>query len=68
MERPQTVLLGGVPAEALQRYALEHDDVLVARRRGHGGSRALLGTLASRLARESRLPVLLAGRALPEAA
>ncbi|MEX1009302.1 MAG: universal stress protein [Acidimicrobiia bacterium] len=61
--------MGGVPAEALQRYALEHEfDVLIAGRRGHGASRALLGSVASRLARESRLPVLLAGPALPEAA
>ncbi len=67
--RPQTVLLGGVPAEALQRYALEHDfDVLVVGRRGHGGSRALLGSVAAQLAHQSRVPVLLAGPALPEPA
>ncbi len=62
--RPETVLLGGVPAEALQRFAHEHGfDVLVAGRRGHGASRALLGSVASQLARESRVPVLLAARA-----
>jgi nucleotide-binding universal stress UspA family protein len=67
--RPEAVLLAGVPAEALQRYALEHEfNVVVAGRRGHGASGALLGSVASRLARESRLPVLLAGPASPEAA
>jgi nucleotide-binding universal stress UspA family protein len=60
--RPETVLLSGVPAEALQRFARERGfDVLVVGRRGRGASRAFLGSVATRLARESLVPVLLVG-------
>jgi nucleotide-binding universal stress UspA family protein len=66
--RPATVLLAGSPAEALRSYAAGAAfDLIVVGRHGHGASRALLGSVASRLARESSLPVLLAGPRAPRA-
>ncbi len=60
--RPDTVLLAGQPAEALQAHARSNDyDVLVIGRRGHGATKALLGSVATRVSREATMPVLLMG-------
>lgn len=58
---PSTVLLYGKPADALRRYAHELGyDVLALGARGAGRSHALLGSVASALARGAGVPVLLA--------
>ena len=60
--RPDTVLLAGQPAEALQAHAHSNDyDVLVISRRGHGATKALLGSVATHVSREATMPVLLMG-------
>lgn len=59
---PDTMLLAGRPAEVLAAYAREHGyEVLVVGSRGRGRSKALLGSVASRLARGAGLPVLIVG-------
>jgi nucleotide-binding universal stress UspA family protein len=56
--RPTTVILVGRPDEALARYAHEHTvDLLVIAPRGRGATRALFGSVASRLARTPGVPV-----------
>lgn len=56
----RTVLLTGEPATTLVDYAHEQGyHVIVAGTRGQGLSRALLGSCASRLAKQSTVPVLL---------
>lgn len=57
--RPDVVLLAGMPAEALLRYAREHGfELLVVGAHGHG--RAIgLGSVAATLARHADLPVLI---------
>lgn len=57
--QPATVLLVGYPATALMRHAVEEDEVLVVGRRGHGASKALLGSTAMRLSQEAGIPVLI---------
>jgi nucleotide-binding universal stress UspA family protein len=57
---PTTVVLEGAPAEALERYALaEGYAVLVVGRRGRSMSKAVLGSVASTLARGCEVPVLI---------
>jgi nucleotide-binding universal stress UspA family protein len=47
---PSVVLLSGEPAHVLQGHALSnHYDVLVIGRRGSGASKALLGSVATRI-------------------
>ena len=61
----ETVLLQGRPAEALSDYAeLEGHTIMAIGSRGRGASKALLGSVASRLAQRSPTPVLV----VPEAA
>jgi nucleotide-binding universal stress UspA family protein len=57
---PRTVVLVGRPDEALARYAAEGGyDLVVVGRRGRGRSRAVLGSVASRLAAGTPVPVLI---------
>jgi nucleotide-binding universal stress UspA family protein len=57
---PGTVLLAGQPAEALMKQAAEEGyEVLVVGRRGHGASKSLLGSTATRLAQGAETPVLI---------
>jgi nucleotide-binding universal stress UspA family protein len=61
--RPELVCLAGPPAEALTKHAAEGSyDLIVVGNRGRGLSKALLGSVASQLARGAGVPVLLAGR------
>ena len=56
---PNTVLLVGHPATALMKHAVEEGyEVLVVGRRGHGASKALLGSTAMRLAHGAGIPVV----------
>jgi nucleotide-binding universal stress UspA family protein len=56
----ETVLLQGQPADALSRHvASEGHNVLAIGSRGRGASKALLGSVATRLARHSPTPVLI---------
>jgi nucleotide-binding universal stress UspA family protein len=56
-------VLAGPPAQALARFAREHDiDMVIVGRHGGGLSKRLLGNVAQELMREERLPVLVAGR------
>lgn len=56
---PGTVVLSGDPARALAAFAAaQRYDVIVVGPRGHGVSEALLGSVASRLARGAQTPVL----------
>ena len=56
---PGTVLLVGHPATALMKHAVEEGyEVLVVGRRGHGASKALLGSTAVRLAHGAGIPVV----------
>lgn len=58
--RPDTLVLAGPPAEALKGCAEEGGyDLLVIGCRGGGRSKALLGSVASTLARGSPVPVLM---------
>jgi nucleotide-binding universal stress UspA family protein len=58
--RPGTVVLSGRPSEELERHAREGDfDLLVVGRRGRGMTKALLGSVASDLAKRAGVPVLL---------
>lgn len=59
VHRPATVMLGGEPARALSRQALDGgDDLLVVGRRGRGLAKALLGSTSAKLVREAPVPVL----------
>ena len=59
---PDTVILPGRPAEALAGYAREHGyDLVVIGSRGAGRSKAVLGSVASALARGIGIPVLTVG-------
>ena len=56
--RPETLTLVGRPDEALVRHALGNAfDLLVIAPRGRGATRALFGSVASRLARAPHVPV-----------
>lgn len=60
--RPETVVLAGRPAATLARYAKDEGfDLLVVGTRGRGASKALLGSVASQLAGNREIPVLIAG-------
>ncbi len=60
--RPETVLLTGRPAEALQAHArINNYDVLVIGRRGRGATKAILGSVATHVSRDANMPVLLVG-------
>jgi nucleotide-binding universal stress UspA family protein len=65
--RPETLLLGGRPADALVEAALDGGyHLLVVGSRGRGAAKALLGSVAERLAANGRMPVLVVGKdALP---
>ena len=55
-----TLLLTGVPAEALMRHATDEGyEVLVVGRRGRGASQMLLGSVATKLASGAGVPVLI---------
>lgn len=57
--QPSTVLLVGIPAAALVKHAVaEGYGLLVVGRRGHGATKALLGSTAMRLAHEAGIPIL----------
>jgi nucleotide-binding universal stress UspA family protein len=57
--QPATVLLVGRPATALLKHAADEGyEVLVVGRRGHGGTKALLGSTAMALAKDAGVPVL----------
>jgi nucleotide-binding universal stress UspA family protein len=57
---PGVVVLRGRPADALVRHADEHGaELLVVGRRGHGATKALLGSTAHRLAQREGVPVLI---------
>lgn len=57
---PSTVLLSGAPADALVKHAEALGfDVIVVGRRGRGLSRFLLGSCASRLAKQAGVPTLI---------
>jgi nucleotide-binding universal stress UspA family protein len=59
---PETIVLAGAPATALAEHATtEGYDLLVIGSRGHGASKAVLGSVASKLVRHPGLPVLIAG-------
>lgn len=58
--QPRTVVLHGDPVTALQRYAAEEDlDLIVVGARGRGRSGTPLGSVATRLASGSAVPVLI---------
>ncbi len=60
------VLLNGRAADALAAHAVDEGfDLLVVGTRGRGASKAVLGSVATRLARRSGVPVLLAAGAAP---
>lgn len=62
-ENPEREILVGSPADALARAAHEGGfDLLVVGHRGRGASRALLGSVASRLASGPTVPILIGGR------
>lgn len=62
------VVLVGAAAEALGSAACEgHYDVLVVGNRGQGASRAVLGSVASHLARGVGVPVLLGAKSIDTA-
>jgi nucleotide-binding universal stress UspA family protein len=55
-------VLTGRPDRALRAYAVAHGfDVIVVGNRGHGMSNAVLGSVATRLASQGEIPVLVAG-------
>jgi hypothetical protein len=55
-----TAILRGDPAAALTKHATENGyGLLVVGRRGHGATKALLGSTATRLARSPDVPVLI---------
>jgi nucleotide-binding universal stress UspA family protein len=59
---PDLILLPGQPAEALRRLAAEDAyDLVVVGGRGTGMSKVLLGSTATTLAAQAKVPVLLAG-------
>ncbi len=61
--RPETLVLAGAPALVLARHAVEGGyDLVVVGHRGRGLSRAILGSVARELARDGKVPVLIAGR------
>lgn len=67
--QPATVLLAGDPARALCGHvAREGFDVLVVGARGRGAATAVLGSVASRLARSCTVPVLIAPPPEPDGA
>lgn len=57
---PGAVVLAGVPADALEQYAVDEGyEVIVVGCRGKGLSKLLLGSCASQLACKTKVPVLL---------
>jgi len=57
---PRSVLLEGDPARALMRFAVSEDyEVVAVGHRGRGASKSLLGSVASQLAKETEVPVLI---------
>lgn len=61
---PEIALLTGPPADVLAAYAADHGfGLLAVGSRGRDASKALLGSVASRLVRRAKIPVLIAGGA-----
>ena len=59
---PQLEILHGHPSDALRQFASEGGfDMVAVGTRGRGLTRAVLGSAASELARDSKVPVLLVG-------
>lgn len=59
---PRTVILSGPPARMLVEHARENGfHLLAVGSRGRGASKAVLGTVSGQLARQSRIPLLVAG-------
>jgi nucleotide-binding universal stress UspA family protein len=57
---PETVVLSGRPAESLRKRAVEEGyELLAIGRRGGGASHAVLGSVATELARGADVPVLI---------
>ena len=57
---PGTTVLGGQPATALIKEAVEGGyEMLAIGRRGHGAAKALMGSTANRLAHGANIPVLI---------
>ena len=62
-ENPEREILVGSPADALERAAHEGGfDLLVVGHRGRGASRALLGSVTSRLASGPDVPILIGAK------
>lgn len=60
--RPEVVILGGRPADALGHFATtEGFDVVVVGAHGRSASKAILGSTSARLIRECPVPVLVSG-------
>lgn len=61
------VVLSGAPAEVLERYAADEGyDFVVVGPRGHGASKLLLGSVASRLSRGGVVPVIVGPQLEPD--
>jgi nucleotide-binding universal stress UspA family protein len=60
---PELVILHGAPAEAIVEHSTTGGIGLVAvGRRGHGISKAVIGSVAAQLTRDARVPVLVGDR------
>ena len=60
VHHPRTMLLSGLPADALMKYASQEGYHMIAvGRRGSGASKAFLGSTASQLANGTDVPVLI---------
>lgn len=63
LDRAERAILVGAPADALEHASRDGGfDLLVVGRRGRGASRALLGSVAVRLASSAHVSVLIGGR------
>ena len=61
------VVLSGAPAEVLERYAADEGyDFVVVGPRGHGASKLVLGSVASRLSRGGVVPVIVGPQLEPD--
>ena len=61
-----TVVLAGIPADALTNHAVSaRYDVIAVGNRGRGATKVVMGSVASRLTRSSPVPVLVAAADLP---
>jgi nucleotide-binding universal stress UspA family protein len=59
---PELVVLSDAPADVLAQQALAREaNLIVVGKRGQGLSKAIIGSVASQLARDARVPVLIVG-------